>query len=282
MHKLEDGIHLDVSEIYFLQPSQFAEDSLYYLQHLGVFECDTRYVVTHPYWESIQIMFIDEGELEVAFRDEMFVAKKNDIVILDCRYEHIYHAQSNFKFHYIHFAGSSSFEYASLLYELNQSALLENACTDTLNSAFQNLRALARSQTNAQNEHRISVYLHMVLCELAESCYSIPATANELIEQSIRFMEEHITESVSLDEIAAHINLSKYYFNRLFSKHIGMTPHRYFTNLRIQRAKRLLMTTSASVEEVSAQGGFDTSCNFIRLFKQRTGMTPTAFRKIPF
>ena len=105
----------------------------------------------------------------------------------------------------------------------------------------------------------------MVLCELAESCYSIPATANELIEQSIRFMEEHITESVSLDEIAAHINLSKYYFNRLFSKHIGMTPHRYFTNLRIQRAKRLLMTTSASVEEVSAQCGFDNSSNFIRV-----------------
>ena len=89
MHQLENGIHLDVSEIYFLQPSRFAEDSLYYLQHLGIFECDTRYVVTHPYWESIQLLFIDEGELEVSFRDEMFVARKNDIVILDCRYEHI-------------------------------------------------------------------------------------------------------------------------------------------------------------------------------------------------
>ena len=282
MHKLENGIHLEVSEIYFLQPSKFAENSLYYLQHLGVFECDTRYVVTHPYWESIQILFIDEGELEVAFRDEMFVAKQNDIVILDCRYEHIYHAWSNLKFHYVHFAGSSAFEYVSLLYELNHSALLENACTDTLNSAFQNLHSLARSQTNAQNEHRISVYLHMVLCELAESCYSIPATANDLIEQAIHFMEDHITENLTLDEIAAHISLSKYYFNRLFNKHIGMTPHRYFSNLRIQHAKRLLMTTSATVEEVAEMCGFDNASNFIRLFKQRTNMTPTAFRKIPF
>ena len=282
MHQLENGIHLDVSEIYFLQPSKFAEQSLYYLQHLGVFECDTRYVVTHPYWESVQILFIDEGELEVAFRDEMFVAKKDDIVVLDCRYEHIYHAWTNFKFHYVHFAGCSTFDYVALLYELNQSALLPKACSDTLRNTFMNLHSLARSQTNAQNEHRISVYLHMILCELAESCYSITPTANGLIEQAIDYMEQHITENISCDDIASQVNLSKYYFNRLFSKHIGMTPHRYFTNLRIQYAKRLLMTTSASVEEVSEECGFDNSSNFIRLLKQRTGMTPSAFRKIPF
>ena len=281
MHKLEDGI-LDTSEIYFLQPSAFAERSLYFLQHLGIFECDARYVVTHPYWESIQAMFIDEGELEVAFRDEMFVARKNDVVMLDCRYEHIYHAWGNLKFHYFHFAGSSAFDYTALLYELNHSALLKGACSNTLSSTFQNILHLARSQTNAQNEHRISVYLHMILCELAEACYSIPATANGSIDQAISFMEEHLTEDISLDEIASHISLSKYYFNRLFSQHIGMTPHRYFNNLRVQRAKRLLMTTYASVEEVAAQCGFDNASNFIRLFKQRTGMTPTAFRKIPF
>ena len=61
-----------------------------------------------------------------------------------------------------------------------------------------------------------------------------------------------------------------------------MTPHRYFSNLRIQHAKRLLMTTSATVEEVADMCGFDNASNFIRLFKQRTNMTPTAFRKIPF
>ena len=41
-------------------------------------------------------------------------------------------------------------------------------------------------------------------------------------------MEEHITENLSLDEIADKIGLSKFYFNRLFNKHIGMTPHKYF------------------------------------------------------
>ena len=215
MHKLEDGI-LDSSEIYFLQPSSFAEQSLFYLQHLGIFECDDRYVVTHPYWESVLLLFIDEGELEVSFRQENFIARQGDIVLLDCRYE-----------------------------------------------------------------HRISVYIHMILCEISETCHNLPA-ANTSIEQSVRFMEKHLTENVSLDEISAHVGLSKYYFNRLFRRYMGMTPHQYFLNMRVQYAKKLLMTTHDSIENVAEKCGFDSPSNFIRLFRQHTGMTPAAFRKIPF
>lgn len=281
MHKLETGV-LDTSEIFFLQPSAFAEKALFYLQHLGIFECDNRYVVTHPYWESVLLLFVDAGELEVALKDEMFVAQAGDVVLLDCRQEHIYHALGDIRFHYLHFAGASAFEYAELLHSLSSSSRLTGTATDTMNSVFQNLLALARSQINAQNEHRISVYIHMMLCELSERCYSISSIANESIDRAIRFMETHITENISLDELADEIGLSKYYMSRLFSRHIGMTPHRYFLNMRIQHAKKLLMTTHDSIEQVAEKCGFDSSSNFIRLFKQRTGMTPTAFRKIPF
>lgn len=281
MHKLETGV-LDTSEIFFLQPSAFAEKALLYLQHLGIFECDNRYVVTHPYWESVLLLFVDAGELEVALGDEMFVAQAGDAVLLDCRQEHIYHALGNIRFHYLHFAGAGAFDYAEFLHSLNGSARLKNAATDTMNSVFQNLLALARSQTGAQNEHRISVYIHMMLCELAEKRCSISSTANESIDRAIRCMEAHITENISLDTIAEEVGLSKYYFNRLFSRHIGMTPHRYFLNMRVQHAKKLLMTTHDSVEQVAEKCGFDSASNFIRLFKQRTGMTPTAYRKIPF
>ena len=281
LHILESGV-LDQSEIYFLQPSAFALKTLYCLQHIGVFFCDSRYVVTHPYWESVLLLFIDKGELEVAYGDQLFTARENDVVLLDCRNEHSYHAWDGLEFHYFHFTGVSAFAYAALLYELNHGALLKNACTDSLQSVFQNLLNLARSQTNAQNEHRISVSIHAVLCELIESCYRTPAAVSAAIEQAIRFMEAHITENISLDEIAAQVCLSKYYLNRLFSSHVGMTPHRYFTNMRVQHAKQLLLTTHGSIEEIAEQCGFENASNFIRLFKQRTNMTPTAFRRIPF
>ena len=281
MHILEAGI-LDPSEIYFLLPSHFALNTLYCLQHIGMFHCDSRYVVTHPYWESILVLFIDEGELEVSYNGALFTAQKNDVVVIDCRHEHSYHAWDGLQFHYFHFTGPQAEAYAHLLHELNHGALLHDANSTVLDNIFQNLLRLAQSQLNAQNEHRISVYLHMALCELTETCYSIPTVANESIDRAIRFMQEHITEAVSLDEIAAHVGLSKFHFNRQFKQHIGMTPHQYFINLRVQYAKRLLLTTHESIEAVAELCGFDNTSNFIRLFKQRAGMTPTAFRKIPF
>ena len=138
MHKLETGV-LDTSEIFFLQPSEFAEKALLYLQHLGIFECDNRYVVTHPYWESVLLLFVDSGRLEVALKDEMFVAQQGDAVLIDCRQEHIYHALGNIRFHYLHFAGAGAFEYAELLHALNGSAHLAGAATDTMNNTFRNL-----------------------------------------------------------------------------------------------------------------------------------------------
>lgn len=114
MHKLEEGI-LDPSEIYFLLPSEFASKNLYCLQHIGIFYCDTKYHVTHPYWESVLILFIDSGALEVTYAGETFTAHSGDIVIIDCRKEHSYHAIDNLQFHYFHFTGNSSIAYINLI-----------------------------------------------------------------------------------------------------------------------------------------------------------------------
>ncbi|WP_283675490.1 AraC family transcriptional regulator [Butyricicoccus sp. Marseille-Q5471] len=281
MHILEDGI-LEPSQIYFLMPSEFAMQTLYCLQHIGVFYCDARYVVTHPYWESILMLFIEEGELEVAVGSQLFTAHVGDVVIIDCREEHSYHAWDGLKFHYFHFAGTGSVDYIQRLYQLNHGALIQNAKSPMLENAFGNLLRLAQAQASMQNEHRISVYLHMILCELVETCSGIPPVTNVSIDKAIGYMEAHITQNISLDDLAQHVNLSKFYFTRYFRKHLGMTPHQYFVNMRIQYAKRLLATTHDSVESVAEQCGFDNVSNFIRVFKQRSGMTPTAFRKIPF
>lgn len=281
MHILEEGI-LDTSEIYFLLPSEFASKNLYCLQHIGIFHCDTRYQATHPYWESILLLFIDEGTMDVTFDTNSFTAKANDIVIIDCRRTHRYRAGKNLKFHYFHFTGSGSLGYTDLLYKLNQGPLIHNGQTPILHNLFSNLLRLAKGQASTQSEHRISLYIHMILCELVEGSSTVHSVASQSIQKAVAYMEEHINQNISLDELAENINLSKFYFNRYFKKHLGMTPHQYFINMRLQNAKKLLVTTDDSIERIADACGFDNVSNFIRLFKQKTGMTPTTFRKIPF
>lgn len=195
---------------------------------------------------------------------------------------HSYRAKDGLRFHYFHLTGPGSTGYTELIYQFNSEPLLRQAQTGILNNIFSNLLNLAKAQTSTQNEHRISVYLHMILCELVENCSNVNTTASASIEQAIQYMGEHLDQNISLDELAENINLSKFYFNRYFKKQMGMTPHQYFVNMRLQRAKKLLVTTHSSIEEVAEVCGFDNASNFIRLFKKKTGMTPTAFRRIMF
>lgn len=281
MHKLEEGI-LEDSEIYFCTPSDFAQNALFCLQHLGVFHCDERYEATHPYWESILLLFMDEGALKVIFDGQEIVARAGDAVMIDCRQKHSYKALGELRFHYIHFTGPGTKAYARQLYRLYHGVHISGYPESGISHIYRRLQNYARSQVTSQNEHTVSVDIHRILALLAENAKKEEAApSNEAIENAVTYMNEHIDSPCSLEELAEHAGLSKYYFNRLFSSAMGMPPHRYYNAVRIQHAKRLLMTTSGSVEDISEQCGFDTPSNFIRMFKRYEGMTPTAFRRLP-
>lgn len=278
MHLLENGI-LDDSEIYFLAPSEFAKENLYYLQHIGIFHCDARYEATHEYWESILFLVLEKGQMKVSIEEEEFLLEAGDIVLIDCRKRHRYYALGEVAFYYFHFIGNCSWAYFQLLKDLNKNNLLKKARSSVIDSDFTNMIRLAKSQLTMQNEHNISLYIQKIFCDLLEIQNKMPSTTNDLINQSITYMDQHLLEKISLDELADYLNISKYYFARIFKSYMGLTPHNYFLNMKIQYAKRLLTTTDFSVEEIAEKVGFDSASNFIRTFKRLTDLTPAKFRK---
>lgn len=281
MPRLEEGI-LEDSEIYYFQPSDFAKKALFALQHIGIFHCDERYAATHPYWESILLIFIDSGLLETRYGGRQFTAGPGDAVLIDCRYPHRYAARSDLRFHYFHFTGSSSQDYCSLIREIYGSGYLKGACSTETGRIFRNMMHQVRTKGDRENEHRISVYIHMILCALVEAGTDRQAGTRRTMDQVITYMQDHLTENLSIEDMASAAGLSRYYFNRLFRQQTGVSPHRYFNNLRIQKARLLLHTTDDSVAQIAEACGFDNVSNFIRLFRSCTDMTPTAFRGIPF
>jgi AraC-like DNA-binding protein len=276
----KNGI-LEQSQLYFLTPTQYAKQFLYYLDHIGMYSCDSRYAATHEYLEAILILFIDSGELEVAYEKETFLARGNDIVLIDCRKQHGIHCNGDCQFRFFLFSGLNSHEYVNLIHAKNHSACIANGVNLIAPSIFQSLFRLAQSQGTQKTEHRISVYLHMLLGELIEATMENYTVSNASITQAIQYMNEHLHEAFSLDELAQYVNLSKYYFIRCFRQVTGLTPHQYFINLRIQYAKQLLITTNSSIEQIAERLGFSSSSNFIRTFKQQTGATPREFRSHP-
>jgi len=86
-------------------------------------------------------------------------------------------------------------------------------------------------------------------------------------------------ERVTLENAAREACLSPFHFNRLFTQAFGETPHEFVTRVRIDAAKRLLLSENDSVTEICLEVGYESLGSFSSRFRSLTGLSPTAFRR---
>lgn len=98
--------------------------------------------------------------------------------------------------------------------------------------------------------------------------------------QICNYINEHCTEDLTLDEIAAIAGFSKYHFSRLFKQFSNVTFYKYLNQKRISYAEILLADSSNSITEVALRSGFSSLSAFIRMFKLIKQCTPTEFRNM--
>ena len=103
--------------------------------------------------------------------------------------------------------------------------------------------------------------------------------SKQKLKQAIEYVNEHLDENPSLAEIADELEMSQYYFCRLFKQSTGMTPHQYLIQQRVERAKLLLRQPGLTITEVAVKCGFTHQSHFAKYFRKITGFTPKQFRQ---
>lgn len=101
----------------------------------------------------------------------------------------------------------------------------------------------------------------------------------DIIQDARNYMHEKVEEDISMPEVAQHLNISYATFRHTFKKYTGLSPVQYFINLRLHRAKELLRSTEIPIKEISYRLHFENPEYFATLFKKRTGVRPSEFRK---
>lgn len=99
------------------------------------------------------------------------------------------------------------------------------------------------------------------------------------ILMAIQFMTTHYHEPLSLESIAEHAGLSKYYFTNKFQKYMKTTPIQFLTKRRIQKAMELLLTTNKTIQEIAMETSYDNANYFSKVFKKTIGISADSFRK---
>jgi AraC family transcriptional regulator len=99
------------------------------------------------------------------------------------------------------------------------------------------------------------------------------------LQRAISYINEHLTENLSLKEMSTEIEMSPNYFTSLFKQSTGMSAYQYLIHCRMERAKNLLCQQDLAIIEVAQQVGFQNQGHFTNAFRKCTGTTPKMYRR---
>ncbi len=102
---------------------------------------------------------------------------------------------------------------------------------------------------------------------------------NQHLLTIIELMEANIAEPLSLSEISDVTGISRRHVERLFRQHLGRSPARYYLDVRLERARRLLRHSNLPIVEVAIAAGFVSASHFSKRYRERYAVTPQADRR---
>ena len=114
------------------------------------------------------------------------------------------------------------------------------------------------------------------LCEIHAN--DMTDTQNK-IDRLKNYIDCHLAQQITLDEIARYVGMNRTYFCLFFKKHMGMPLMDYINGIKVQTVCRLLKTESLPISDISERCGFKTVTYFNRVFRNATGMSPSEYRK---
>ena len=121
------------------------------------------------------------------------------------------------------------------------------------------------------------------LDNLSVSCRNIMTRKEEqsstVIDRAKHYIEARYNKDISLDDVSREVDISPYYFSKIFKEETGENFIEYVTNIRMAKAKELLQDSGLSMKEICAQVGYSDPNYFSRTFKKNVGVTPTEYKE---
>ena len=209
------------------------------------------------------------------------LAAAGPVVLFDCRQPYKYTASDGLEFIWPLFNGLNIRVFYRRILQAHGGP--QCFASDAATQLAQTLRTLLDGCAAGErpNEAACSQLLHRVLCLLLLGEGERISDGSDRIAQSIRFMNQRLCEPISVQDVAAAVNLSPSHFSRQFKARTGYSPYEYIVLRRIDKAKYLLTSTKQSVGEIAYVTDYNSEENFSHSFLKHVGISPGLFRKYP-
>lgn len=255
------------------------KEKLIYLQAFCYMESGARYYTRRSEYASFLLLYTYQGRGKLTYEGKAYSLNENDIFLIDCRKPHFYQTDGELWKHAdLHFFGGIS-EY---LYQENFSGRLPVFHVQQPANFQKHLEGILSVYTGSslRRDFLFSSELERLLLWMIEEPGDIPDEMEmpENIRLLTSYMERHFQKDMSLDEMSAFANMSKYHLCRKFKQYTGFSPKEYVNYLRILEAEMLLRDTKFPGYRIGMMVGFPSEANFIRHFRKKNGITPGEYR----
>lgn len=112
-----------------------------------------------------------------------------------------------------------------------------------------------------------------------ESARYFDSSAAEKLDKVLTYIENHLADDMTVEDLARTIYLHPNYFIRFFKSHLGSSPMHYIKNVRLEKAKALLIGSTAPIKEIALETGFKDLFHFSKSIKNYTGFSPSGLRR---
>lgn len=271
------------SEIFFNTISQTTQRLFYYVGSCGHYYCERGYKIRRKYADTLLLMCIEKGTMRLDYEGRHYEAAAGDIILMDCTFPQYYDTPDYVEFCWMHVAGVNAFE---LCDHLTRACGIVHRTPNNDKAALLIRHLLSEFKTNQPiipSEH--SRLLHSIFCYLMPDARSretaAAAGADRPVQQAVKYIQAHLSEELSLRQVAAQVNFSPSHLIRLFQKEFGQSPHEYIILTRMDHAKYLLKTTSMPIKAIAGAVGYRTESGFTNAFTEKIGLSPRQFRDLP-
>ena len=276
MNVSEPGVLRD-SAAYFHTRSAQAKKMFFYPLCTGRYRCDGTYRVERTHYDSFLVMYVARGSGYWSSGGQEIPVPEGSLLFLDCYRPHCYGTRSGWEIYWLHFDGVLARPYFET-FAADGAFLMQSdaaVCVRSVRKIFESFdRRCPVSEPMISK--RINDLLTGAILALQQEKKQLKRLG--AIDESVQFIAEHVEQPLTLEQLAASVSLSPFYFARLFKQETGFPPHEYIVRARVDKAKYLLISTSLPLKEIACRCGFGNECSFSTLFKKMSGCTPRGYR----
>lgn len=213
---------------------------------------------------SYALSFCEEGQITYTHNGNKFISDKDHAVILPQGQSYSIYGDKTGSFPVINFTC------ADILCDTVISLPIDNS--KSYMKDFNRLQSLSLFGEN--RTEMMSIFYHMLhrLSSQNSSC--------QVILPAIKYLENNYQNpNLTNKKLAEQCKLSEVYFRRVFTNYYNMSPKQFLIDIRINKAKQLLSEGAMKINVIASNCGFSNQYHFCRIFKEKTGLTPTEYMK---